>query len=91
MSRSLPVRPNLEHLKNQAKDRLCALQHWTPSATLSDALHAVAQEYGFKTWPELKERVESVARVKASDARKAAEHGHHPVRRRCYPSLSVCD
>jgi hypothetical protein len=60
MSRTLPVRPNLEHLKNQARSRLSELQRHDPSAQLSDALHATAREYGFSSWPVLKEHVESM-------------------------------
>jgi hypothetical protein len=61
MSRDLPARPNLEHLKNQAKARLPDLQRDDPAARLADALHAVAREYGFRTWPLLKAHVESLA------------------------------
>jgi ankyrin repeat protein/catechol 2,3-dioxygenase-like lactoylglutathione lyase family enzyme len=66
--RELPARPNLEHLKNQARkllrERLAAddsatLRFSTMGVTgenpkLSDALHVIAREYGFDTWPELK-------------------------------------
>jgi hypothetical protein len=57
MSRTLPDRPNLEHLKNQAKARLDALQLHDPNAKLADALHAIAGEYGFASWPKLKAHV----------------------------------
>jgi hypothetical protein len=57
MSRQLPPRPNLEHLKNQAKEKLERLQTLNPDAKLADALHAVAREYGFATWPQLKAHV----------------------------------
>jgi hypothetical protein len=60
MSRDLPARPNLEHLKNQAKDRLPELQRQNPSAQLADAQHAIAREYGFASWPKLKSHVESM-------------------------------
>ena len=60
MSR-LPARPSLEHLRKQAKQRLAALRRREPSAKLADALHAVAREYGFATWPQLKAHVESAA------------------------------
>jgi ankyrin repeat protein len=72
MTRNLPERPNLEHLKKQAKDLLHdfeqrdpeALQRLSASAhpQLADALHAIAQEYGFPAWPRLKEHVQSLAR-----------------------------
>ena len=62
MPRELPERPNLVHLKQQARDRLDALRQSAPDARLADALHAVAREYGFSTWPDLKAHVESVVR-----------------------------
>jgi len=62
MSRDLPARPNLEHLKNQAKDLLRELQRQDPSAQLADAQHALAREYGLTSWPKLKTHVESLAR-----------------------------
>lgn len=58
MSRQLPGRPNLEHLKNQAKDLLQRLQLTNPSARLADAQHAIAVSYGFASWPKLKVHVE---------------------------------
>ena len=62
MSRHLPAHPNLEHLKNQAKDLLDDLQRQNPDSKLADALHAIACEYGFTTWPILKAHVESLPR-----------------------------
>jgi ankyrin repeat protein len=97
MSRELPAKPNLEHLKNQAKDLLRSHQQNDPEAKtrfaahitlsaaprLADALHVIACEYGFPTWPKLKDHVESLARVltppeqltaaiRASDANRVA-------------------
>jgi ankyrin repeat protein len=79
MSRELPAQPNLEHLKNQAKDllrnvqqgdaaakeRFASLASYTAAAgpKLADALHVVACEYGFTSWPKLKEHVESLTRL----------------------------
>jgi hypothetical protein len=57
MSRSLPDRPSLEHLKKQAKRRLEEMCRLDPTAKLADALHATAREYGFTTWPKLKAHV----------------------------------
>ena len=66
--RELPARPNLEHLKNQARTLQRQGLAADPSATarfaafgvtsakpkLADALHVIAREYGFDTWPALK-------------------------------------
>jgi hypothetical protein len=65
MSRDLPLRPNLEHLKHQAKALLRDLQRDNPAARLADALHAVANEYGFRSWPLLKAHLESLASTPA--------------------------
>ena len=61
MSQKLPDRPNLEHLKNQAKKRLEALRATNPNAQLADALHDVARAYGFESRPKLKDQVDLVA------------------------------
>lgn len=61
MSRQLPPRPNIEHLKNQAKGLLDELKRTNPQAQLADALHAVAGAYGFASWPKLKAHVQSIA------------------------------
>jgi ankyrin repeat protein len=70
MSKQLPSRPNLEHLREQAKDLLKAYRSGDPEATslfpndqhvaLHDAQFLIAREYGFKSWPALVEHVESI-------------------------------
>lgn len=68
MSRDLPEKPNLEHLKKQAKDLLRVLQRGDGAAEspkLADAQHQIACEYGFANWAKLKEHVEAVARLLA--------------------------
>lgn len=59
MSRDLPPNPNLEHLKKQAKALLEKLRQRNADATLVDAQHALAREYGFPSWPKLKAYIES--------------------------------
>ncbi len=59
MSRELPARPNLEYLKNEAKDRLDDLRRTDPRAQLSDAQFALAKDYGFESWPKMKAHVEA--------------------------------
>ena len=106
MSSKLPEKPNLEHLKKQAKDLLRDLQHGDRAAAdrfraqnvrppghgfkLADAQHVISHEYGFTSWPRLKEHVESLSRVLtppemlaaavcASDATRTARVLHdHP-------------
>jgi len=75
MSRLLPEQPNLEHLKNQAKDLLRGFEAGDSQAVeryrslitepvpaqpkLADAQHAIAREYGFVNWAALKHHVEA--------------------------------
>ena len=78
MSHELPAKPNLEHLKKQAKELLRTM----PQGKLADAQHALAIEYGFATWAKLKAHVEAhglspaeslEAAVRASDASRVRE------------------
>ncbi len=55
--RPLPERPNLRHLKDQAKDLLRDGR----ASSLADAQLQVARLYGFPSWPKLKARVELFA------------------------------
>src|SRR5690348_401040 len=57
--RLLPNRPNLRHLKDQAKDLLAA----ATASSLADAQFQIARQYGFASWPKLKEHVESIEEV----------------------------
>jgi hypothetical protein len=59
MSRDLPPRPDLEYLKKQAKALLRSMRERDANATLADALHALARDYGFASWPKLKAHVEA--------------------------------
>ena len=90
MRRELPAKPNLEHLKSQAKDLLDAHRRGEPEAmsriraavpafasksnadiarmpfALHDAQSAIAREYGFVSWAELR------TKITASEAEPAA-------------------
>jgi Lon protease-like protein len=85
MSRPLPARPHLDHLKAQAKDLLDAHQRGEPEAferiraavpafarmsddqlaraafALHDAQSAIAREYGFASWAELRDKVAALS------------------------------
>jgi hypothetical protein len=50
----LPERPNLRHLRDQTKN----LVHSGAAATLAAAQLQLAHDYGFPTWPKLKQHVE---------------------------------
>ncbi len=53
--RQLPDRPNLRHLKDQAK----ALLKAGKAASLSESQRMVARMYGFASWPRLKAHVDT--------------------------------
>jgi hypothetical protein len=61
MSRDLPPRPDLAHLKKQAKALLRELRQRDANASLADALHAVARDYGFASWPKLKAHLQTTS------------------------------
>jgi predicted enzyme related to lactoylglutathione lyase len=61
MARSLPSRPDLEWLKKTAKQRLAELRGHDAGAKLHQAQHAVAEEYGFKSWRALKAHVDTAS------------------------------
>jgi hypothetical protein len=52
----LPDRPNLRHLKDQAK---VLLRHGE-ATSLADAQFQIARRYGFASWPKLKAHIESL-------------------------------
>jgi ankyrin repeat protein len=74
-SRTLPARPNLEQQKKLAKDLIDAFHGGDPEAmariraelpdkqnvSLTDAQYVLAREYGFASWRDLKQHIESVA------------------------------
>ena len=55
----LPDRPNLRHLKDQAKD----LYKAGTAASITDAQFMIARRYGFASWPKLKAHVESLEEI----------------------------
>jgi ankyrin repeat protein len=73
MARSLPPRANLEHLRNDAKQRLKAMHAQDPGARLSDAQLAIAREYGFASWRRLKAAVDEQDRGRVFAAAQAGD------------------
>jgi catechol 2,3-dioxygenase-like lactoylglutathione lyase family enzyme len=88
MAKSLPARPDLEWLKKTAKQRLAELRSLDADAKLHQAQHAIAEEYGFKSWRALKAHVDAasldgqiIAAAAAGDADKlAAFLDQHPAK-----------
>jgi aminoglycoside phosphotransferase (APT) family kinase protein len=56
--KTLPDNPNLDHLRRQAKDLLAGLRDANPRASLADAQASLAEQYGFRTWTDLKVEVD---------------------------------
>jgi ankyrin repeat protein len=67
MSRQLPKKANLEYLRKEAKELLRSKQQ----GKLADAQHALAKEYGFLTWADLKVHVQKISRSPAEALRVA--------------------
>jgi ankyrin repeat protein len=57
--RALPERPNLRHLKSQARDLLEA----GAARSITDAQLKIARLYGFPSWPKLKAHVDSLNQI----------------------------
>jgi hypothetical protein len=57
--RPLPDRPNLRHLKDQAKDLVKA----GGAPSLTEAQFKIARLYGFANWPKLKAHVDSLEEI----------------------------
>jgi ankyrin repeat protein len=58
-TRTLPDRPNLRHLKDQARDLLRS----GAAQSIADAQFQIARLYGFASWPKLKAHVDSFEEV----------------------------
>jgi hypothetical protein len=71
-ARQLPAKPNLEHLKNEAKQRLDLLRATAPATKLAEGQHQLAREYGFANWRELKAAVEAGPSVQLSPLARIA-------------------
>jgi hypothetical protein len=58
MTRALPPRPDIKHLRKEAKRLYIRLHRQAPEAQLADAQFILAAEYGFKSWGKLKSEVD---------------------------------
>src|SRR5712675_799142 len=57
--RPLPERPNLRHLKDQAKDLVKAGK----AKSIGEAQFKIARLYGFASWPKLKAHVSTLEEI----------------------------
>src|SRR5262249_56427232 len=70
----LPDTPNLGHLRRQAKGLRPGLRDSDASASLADAQASLAEQYGFRTWTDLKAEVDRRhGRADVADSRLARE------------------
>src|SRR5688500_7566929 len=60
--RALPDRPNIRHLKDQAKDLFKA----GAAVSITDAQFKIARLYGFPSWPKLKAQVDVMEQLHAA-------------------------
>jgi ankyrin repeat protein len=67
MPRTLPEKPSLEYLRKQAKELLRTMER----GKLANAQHALAKEYGFANWAQLKSHVQSLQLTPAEALRGA--------------------
>lgn len=56
--KTLPDRPSIDHLRAQAKELFAGLRGSRPELTLSGAQTMLAEQYGYRTWTDLKSEVE---------------------------------
>ena len=68
--RPLPERPNLRHLKDQAKDLLKA-----GAKSIAAAQFQIARLYGFASWPKLKAHVDGVTVKRLVEAVRTGDAG----------------
>ena len=97
-TRTLPERPSLEHLRNEAKQRLKSLRRQNPQAKLAAVQLALAREYGFASWRQLKAHVDrsdpGATRTQTCfrrGPRRRCRHGSPRFRGRLRPRHDRCD
>lgn len=70
---TLPEKANLRFLRSEAKNLLATLRALRPAASLADAQRYLAEQYGFRSWTDLKAEVERRrAGLATADPRVAA-------------------
>jgi uncharacterized protein (TIGR03067 family) len=58
VDKNLPARPNLDHLRRQAKALLAELRNRDARSRLADAQLQIARQNGFPSWPVLSRHIE---------------------------------
>jgi ankyrin repeat protein len=91
-TRKLPTRPDLDHLRRQAKELLQAtLEGGADPAkfALHDAQFEVARSYGYPSWPKLKAFVDGVNAQRLIDAVRAGDLDQTRAILRVRPELAL--
>ena len=88
MPQALPAHPDLDWLKKVAKERLAELRASDPASKLHRAQLLIARDYGFKSWRDLKSRIDELAGNRLVRARvfEAARAGDVEAVRRAVAS-----
>jgi effector-binding domain-containing protein len=89
--KALPERPNLDHLRQQAKDLLATMRASHPTTSLATAQAQLARQYGHRTWPELKAEVERRRACPSPEEEHPMSAEAIPVRLRPGRALPVSD
>src|SRR5690242_10621639 len=89
--KALPERPNLDHLRRQAKDLLAAIRASHPDTSLATAQIMLARQYGLRSWPQLKAEVERRRELRSHREEAAMPTEHVPVRLRRDRAIPVSD
>jgi len=76
--RDLPVKPDIQNLRKEAKGLYRRLKRQAPEANLADAQFILAAEYGFKSWGKLKSQIDRGAKKRWA-ARLAEQEGFTPI------------
>jgi hypothetical protein len=75
--RELPAKPDIQHLRKEAKGLYRRLKRQAPEAKLADAQFILAAEYGFKSWSKLKSQIDRHAEKRWA-ARLAEQESFRP-------------
>ena len=89
--KALPERPNLDHLRQQAKDLLATIRASHPETSLATAQTLLARQYGLRTWPELKAEVDRRRERPSPEEEPAMPAERVPVRLRPGRAIPVND
>ena len=106
-TRSLPARPDLHHLRRQAKELLAAFRAGSPDASrevashhrgadaatfaLHDAQLVLARAYGFQSWPKLKAFVDGATVSRLMEAVRAGDTAGVEAMLRARPEIINTD